>query len=74
MTITLALLGTALIWFGLWAEERSWQRRQAERPVPQVRCLVCPGGPMVDDFRTHTALVHSSRVVGPEDAREWASS
>lgn len=75
MTPLLAAVAMALLTAALLLEEWSWQRRQARlaarRSVPQVRCLVCPGGPVVEDFRTHSRLVHAPRVVAPEDRASW---
>jgi cytochrome c-type biogenesis protein CcmH/NrfF len=77
MTITIAALAVVTITAALLWEEWSWKRQQrkqaARRAVPPVRCMVCPGSPMVDDFRTHSRLAHGPRVPAPEDSREWAS-
>lgn len=74
MTPLIAAVALALITAALLLEEWSWQRRQrlmAARRVPPVRCLVCPGGPMVEDFRTHSRLVHAPRVRAAEDHDAW---
>lgn len=75
MTPAIAAVALVVLTAALLLEERSWQRRQrmlaARRAVPSMRCLVCPGTPLVDDFRTHTRLAHQPRAVAPEDRQSW---
>jgi hypothetical protein len=77
MTLQIAAVFLTLLTAALLAEEVAWRRRQRRlaerRHVPPTRCLVCPGTPMVDDYRTHSRLVHRPRARGVEDSREWAS-
>jgi hypothetical protein len=73
MTIELAILGTGLVWFGLWLEDRHF-RRTHPTPTPRtLRCLCCPNAPLVDDIATHTRLVHLPRERAAEDHEAWAS-
>jgi hypothetical protein len=72
MTIGLALLGTGLVWLGLWLEDRHFRR--AHPPAPRtLRCLCCDGAPLVDDMATHTRLVHMPRKPAVEDFPEWSN-
>lgn len=75
MTPAFAAVALVMLTVALLLEEWSWRRRQARlaarRMVPTVRCLVCPGGPVVEDFRTHSRLVHAPRVRAAEDHEEW---
>lgn len=76
MTPLLVAVALAVITIALLLEELFWQRRQralaARREVPSMRCLVCPGTPMVADFRTHTRLAHQPRERAAEDFPEWS--
>lgn len=75
MTPAIAAVAMVILTAALLLEERSWQRRQARlaarRAVPSMRCLVCPDAPVVEDFRTHSRLVHQPRVTAPEDRQSW---
>lgn len=75
MTVHIVAVVLALLTGYLLLEDWWWQRQHKQRAdrrsVPAVRCLVCPGQPMVEDFRTHSRLVHQARVTAPEDDQSW---
>ena len=85
MTITIAALCMAALTAALWLEQRSWDRRHPKPPARSsapsplgkseragtLRCLTCPGTPLVDDIATHSRLAHGRRVTAPEDRAEW---
>ena len=65
-----------------WFAYDLWKERTLTRHVDsalailkqpgELRCLVCDTP--VADMRTHSALAHTPRTLGPEDTQEWGGA
>jgi hypothetical protein len=72
MTLQLAAAFLTLLTVALLLEERSFRRRVARLRTPStLRCITCPGAPLVDDIATHSRLAHGHRVTAVEDSQRW---